>query len=362
MGRDASQWPAASARRPARPAAVAACPVGRPGAKQATTTHARAAVPIAPRMHRRLGTLTAHLLPCTTATHRHAGPPPSRHDVDAFAGKHWNNGELLAPREITQADQGCPAIDSRKTELTKAEAEQFKSAGYIIKRGLIPAEELLPFVDRLWDEAPQCVSRDRPESWVDPPWVNTPPDRPGHGSNYQVLSADARWWWGEIGHDPEFMKATCRHPNVLGMVESLLGGPIKKPTRNRGLYTVRSMLSLCGATNSCRCVVPHRSGHVHVLSSCWVRMSIVSPRSSLQPPTSGQSVLQMDHLPSGQRPMHLCGVRVTKRSTGCRMRSSESAWTRLRPKPNRCSSLETLATPFLCDAHKFQLLHVSCVH
>jgi hypothetical protein len=193
--------------------------------------------------------------------------------VDALAGKQqWNNGELLAPREITQADQGCPSIDSRKTELTRAEAEQFKSKGFVIKRGLIPAEELQPFVERLWDEAPECVSRDRPESWVDPQWVNTPPDRPGHGSNYQVLSGDARWWWGEIGHDPAFMDATCRHPNVLGMVESLLGGPVKLPTRNRGLYTVRCMhtFPLCVAANSRRCLMSHRSGHVHNLSSRWV--------------------------------------------------------------------------------------------
>jgi hypothetical protein len=181
--------------------------------------------------HRRLGPLATHLRPLK--------PTPAAHD-NAFVGEKWNDGQLLAPREITQADQGCPAGDSQTAELTKAEAEQFRLTGYLIKRGLIPAEELQPFVQRLWDAAPDCVSRDQPESWVDPRWVNTPPDRPGHGSNYQVLSGDARWWWGEIGHDPAFMSATCRHPKVLHLVESLLGGPIKLPSRNRGLYTVRS--------------------------------------------------------------------------------------------------------------------------
>eukprot|EP01052_Picozoa_sp_SAG31_P008262 SAG31_NODE_414_length_15953_cov_2.982528_11_plen_151_part_00 len=45
-------------------------------------------------------------------------------------------------------------------------------------------------------------------------------------------------WIGEIGHDLDFMRATCRHPRMLRMVESFLGGPVKLPTRNRGLYTV----------------------------------------------------------------------------------------------------------------------------
>ena len=42
------------------------------------------------------------------------------------------------------------------------------------------------------------------------------------------------WWWGEIGHDPAFMAATCRHPRVLRMVESLLGDHAGSLTHSQG--------------------------------------------------------------------------------------------------------------------------------
>lgn len=182
----------------------------------------------------RLERVAAHLLPAAPAAAQSREAPFDQ-------GTPWNNGELLAPRAIT-AITDYPAADEHRPELTKDEIEHFKRTGYVIKRGLIPAARLQPFVERLWDRAPECVDRDRPATWVDPDWPNTPSDRPGHGSNLEVLSGDSRWWWGEIGHDPAFMDATCRHPNVLRTVEALLGGPIKLPTRNRGLYTVRTPL------------------------------------------------------------------------------------------------------------------------
>ena len=36
----------------------------------------------------------------------------------------------------------------------------------------------------------------------------------------------------------EFVSATSAHPNVLHVVESLLGGPVRTPNRNRGIYFI----------------------------------------------------------------------------------------------------------------------------
>ena len=45
----------------------------------------------------------------------------------------------------------------------------FKQYGYIIKRGLVPAAALAPFVDRFWSElVPPCIDRRDAASWVDP--------------------------------------------------------------------------------------------------------------------------------------------------------------------------------------------------
>ena len=48
----------------------------------------------------------------------------------------------------------------------------------------------------------------------------------------------AGWKWHGLGHDPEFVKASSAHPNMLSVVEALLGGPVRRPRRNRGCYSV----------------------------------------------------------------------------------------------------------------------------
>ena len=40
-----------------------------------------------------------------------------------------------------------------RPELTPEEIEQFKTLGFIVKRGLIPKETLTPWVDKLWQTA-----------------------------------------------------------------------------------------------------------------------------------------------------------------------------------------------------------------
>ena len=169
----------------------------------------------------------------------HLAPTAGAEAAASPAERTWNNGDVRAPRAIAESDY--PHADSLQPELTPAEAEHFRRHGWLIKRAFTSAELLVPFVEQIWERAQEHgIRRDAPATHVDAGerWSNTPAERPGHGSNVEVLSADSRWWWGDIGHDPAFMAATCRHPSILRMVESLLGGPIKLPTRNRGIYTV----------------------------------------------------------------------------------------------------------------------------
>ncbi len=51
------------------------------------------------------------------------------------------------------------------------------------------------------------------------------------------LSNDV-WRWHGVGHDPAFVEVTSAHPSVLHMAEALLGGPVKRPRRNRGIYAI----------------------------------------------------------------------------------------------------------------------------
>ncbi|MDE0193886.1 MAG: phytanoyl-CoA dioxygenase family protein, partial [Gammaproteobacteria bacterium] len=78
-------------------------------------------------------------------------------------------------------------------------------------------------------------------------WPSPEDERPGATVGERVgrlpykltrdMSNDV-WRWHGIGHDPAFVAATSAHPRMLYMLEALLGGPIKRPRRNRGIYAV----------------------------------------------------------------------------------------------------------------------------
>lgn len=141
---------------------------------------------------------------------------------------------------------------ARQMSLSEREIAFFKEFGYIIKRGLIPAEDLRPWVDNFWDEiVPPGVDRSDPATWIDPAhtegWgpsaetiaesermvniMGRPPNRA-----YPVSYGDANINWTQIGGQPDFVDVTCAHPNVLRTVQALIGGPVKRPHRNRGTY------------------------------------------------------------------------------------------------------------------------------
>lgn len=127
-------------------------------------------------------------------------------------------------------------------ELTPAEISQWKEEGWIVKRGLIPRQELESWVDRVFDEAKRVAPMvpGDPRSWVDPANV-WEANQKGDGtriSDAPELSASSEMRWHEVGHDPAFLAATSRHPNVLTVVESIVGGPVRIPNRNRGIYCI----------------------------------------------------------------------------------------------------------------------------
>ena len=157
--------------------------------------------------------------------------------------------------------KGCDQVG-----LTQEEADHFREFGFIIKRGLIPREALQPFVDLWWEQPPVVaagISREDTSTWVQPgkhwpadqrwgtssnwlgdqPWPGIEDPRPaatvGARVGRQPHGCGGNGWkWHGLGHDPDFVNATSAHPNMLHVVEALLGGPIRRPRRNRGCYNV----------------------------------------------------------------------------------------------------------------------------
>ena len=180
---------------------------------------------------------------------------------------HTKQPPMHLPRPTT-ADLDPPGAE--KLGLTIEEIDQFRKFGFVIKRGLIPCESFCTYIDLWWQQPPILtakMSRDDPGTWVSPgrhwpkdnrwglandwmgssPWPAPDELRVGADIGERVgrlpykLTRDIGndvWRWHGIGHDPAFVAATSAHPNVLYMAEALMGGPVKRPHRNRGIYSV----------------------------------------------------------------------------------------------------------------------------
>lgn len=161
-------------------------------------------------------------------------------------------------------------VGADKIGLSPAEIDQFRELGFVIKRGLIPPDEFSPILDFWWQQPPATIANmvpNDPGTWVSPgrfwpgdnrwgltdnwmgnqPWPGPDDPRPGASQGERVgrlpfkLTQDRAedvWRWHGIGHDPDFVSVSSAHPRVLHMQEALLGGPVKRPRRNRGIYAV----------------------------------------------------------------------------------------------------------------------------
>lgn len=135
----------------------------------------------------------------------------------------------LEPRMHAESDDASPG-----PELTASDIAFFKANGYLVKRRLLPAEDLGICVEKFWAAAPPCIGPDDPDSWVDPgrhdSWATETPEGYERGEHNR---GGTRWTLHALGHDPEFLKVTAHHPLALRVVEGLIGGPVKLPGRNR---------------------------------------------------------------------------------------------------------------------------------
>ena len=170
---------------------------------------------------RRLRRLASHFATLQAAG---AGTPHPERD----------SGGSMLPRMHSAAEDA-----SDGPILTTADCAFFKKNGYLVKRKLIDPSELQICVEKFWACAPADIKRDDTSSWVDPErhasWATSAV--PGFERREHNRSG-YRWTAHVLGTDPKFLAATAHHPNALQVVEGLIGGPVKVPGRNRGIYAI----------------------------------------------------------------------------------------------------------------------------
>ena len=178
------------------------------------------------RPMRRIARLRDHLGAAAPSPAAAASPEPERD----------GGGSILA-RMHSPAEDG-----SRGPGLTESDCAFFKANGYLVKRSLFTEEELAVCIAKFWAAAPEGIEQHEPDSWKDPDrhaaWAT--PGVPGYermGHN----RGGYRWTLHELGTDPEFLAATAHNPKALRVVEGLIGGPVKVPGRNRGIYAIFPM-------------------------------------------------------------------------------------------------------------------------
>lgn len=194
------------------------------------------------RRQSRLRALRRHLAPPTPTAGGGGAAPLARTKAHTF-----DVALMHDPRPYLPAEDPPSA---HQPELTAEEVERFKQTGVICKRQLLPAAPLRRWVDRLWAEAvPAVIDRADRSTWVDVAerWTCSEPANidAADVEGSSRLGADGilhHCWDGDAVKggpaEPAFVADTSAHPKVLAIVEGLIGAPLRRPTRTRGIYSI----------------------------------------------------------------------------------------------------------------------------
>lgn len=152
---------------------------------------------------------------------------------------------------------------------------------------LLRPELLLPYVDEFWTTLRGPFDRADPATYQDAgqKWDNGRSQGSGYGEGARTAGGlpttreldDYRpnnvRKMGGLGKDARFVSATSAHPSVLGTAHSLLGGQLKIPDSNRGVYSIfpssRPGLSTLG---------PHHDNNPFDLGAVIYMSDVSTPR------------------------------------------------------------------------------------
>ncbi len=125
--------------------------------------------------------------------------------------------------------------------LNQQEIKHFKKEGFIVKRRLIQDEETFRKIkDHIWANVPRSLmEQNNPQTWIEPPedaWTESDSLKIGHlkHQNWKIRSKGP----DGLGTEDFLVKDIANSPNMLKVVEGLIGSPVKPPRRVRGIYCV----------------------------------------------------------------------------------------------------------------------------
>lgn len=107
----------------------------------------------------------------------------------------------------------------------------FKENGYLIKKSVLNPELMEKARNRMWNNLPPPLERDKPETWIGP-FAEPGGDSDSHRHNFM-------WKYRAPGREDWMIRMLATAPEVWAMVEQFLGvGMVETPDRIRGIYSV----------------------------------------------------------------------------------------------------------------------------
>jgi hypothetical protein len=167
----------------------------------------------------------------------------------------------LPPTEPTSFTD--PIYFKNATSLNDKEIKHFKTEGFIVKRGLINEPTIFAQVaNHIWENVPRAlIQRDKPNTWIEPPedqWTEEDSLQVGllAHNNWKIRSRGP----DGIGTEGFLIDNIANHPNVREVVKNLIGEPVQKARRVRGIYCV--FPSKRGAINRYKAHVDYMASHL----------------------------------------------------------------------------------------------------
>jgi hypothetical protein len=156
-----------------------------------------------------------------------------------------------------------PEYFQNVSSLNAQEIDHFKREGFLVKRGLINDKAVFRQIsDHIWGNVPRhLINREKPATWVDPPedqWTEEDSLRVGNlaGNSWKIRSKGPNG----LGTEKFLVDRIANSVDVREAVKNLIGGPVQRARRVRGIYCV--FPSKVGAENRCNVHVDYMASHL----------------------------------------------------------------------------------------------------
>lgn len=187
--------------------------------------------------------------------------------------------------------------------LTASQIADFKRDGFVLKRwgGTQYMDEspspIVRLQDYVWSTFPEGVRRDDKATWTDPhlleSWQSECRPRGDETDYVSATTNSPGWKWHQAGLEPWICDMIHANSWITGVVEQMVGGPLREARRSRGVY---NLFPRSDHTQAVR-LGPHHD-------TCNSQVIVMMLVDDVPPHSGGFTVWPGSHIPLCKRHTH----------------------------------------------------------